>query len=125
MLIGHTCSYSQIWTTECCWRSLKMKLMGGSSTLRPPPPALPPPRPVMIVDLKVNTKRLEGVKMKSFDIDELDVEGWKLSRVALDCVLRAGCRESAELGRRGCLPHNAKWRQNYCWAQAKLQPRVC
>lgn len=37
-----SCSYSQIWTVLCCCRSLKMKLMGGRSTLRWPPPRRSP-----------------------------------------------------------------------------------
>jgi hypothetical protein len=42
-----SCSKSQTWTVECCCRSLKMKLMGGTRTLRPPPPP-PPPRPDIV-----------------------------------------------------------------------------
>lgn len=39
-----SCSYSHIDTVECCCRSLKIKLIGGNSTL----PLPPPPRPVIV-----------------------------------------------------------------------------
>lgn len=52
------CSYSQICTVECCCRSLKMKLIGGRSTLRPPPP---PPRFILVW---VFERRIKDAKVR-------------------------------------------------------------
>lgn len=66
-----SCSYSHIETVLCCWRSLKMKLIGGSRTL-----PLPPPRPAMIRSgtetRETNSLGFLNEKMRFRDVDVVE-----------------------------------------------------